>query len=417
MRATSVLAWTVAALGLAGEAAPAAFELSRFEGREVRVDAAYNPIEDQYLVVWEQNGAVWGKVLEGWGGTVREPFVIAGVAPTFGVTYTQPSVAFKSPENVYYVVMKSSNPLATLPWDNILLYRLKPDGSLDADEGRIGVRQLARGPGGTLDFPDVEADTFGTDCCVLAVWETVQGSLAGQRLTGAGELHGTALRIFDRGERLPAAFHPRIVYQRPTDSFVVAFDRHDSALSSSIAVRSLGAFGGEPGAAVTVATLLTRPPRPGRPAGHPDLAYNAFGREAGTDRFLVVWRDGDQVHHRRLSGARAPLGAAARLCSFACATARDLDEPAVGAETGTPFFVVTYTRTAADGRSTLRGSGVNGATGAFSEVFGLTEPTLEPSGNAALAWDAGRAMFLAVWEEDAGFPLYEDLWAGFLSRP
>jgi hypothetical protein len=400
-------------LGLAAEAAPEAFELSRFAGREVRADSAYNPIEDQYLVVWELNGAVWGKILEGWGGTVREPFVIAGLAPTFGVTYTQPSVAFKSPENIYSVVVKSSDPGGPLPWDSIILYRLKADGRLDDEPGHIAARQLARGPGGTLGFPDVEADTFGTDCCLLAVWETVEGSLAGQRLTGAGGLQGPALRLFDRGERTPLAFHPRIVYQRPADSFVVAFDRQDSVLASSVAVRSLPALGGEPAAPVTVAPLATAPPRPGRPQGHPDLAYNAFA-----DRFLVVWRDGPQVRQRRLNGARAPLGAAAHLCSgAACAAARDLDQPAVGAETGTPFFVVTYTRSRPDGTSTLRGSGVNGSTGAFTEVFGLTAPTTQPAGNATLAWDQGRAMFLAVWEEDTGFPLYQDLWAGFLSRP
>lgn len=277
------------AVSLCAETARAQFEVTREHGRELGADAAYDRERDQYLVVWEHQGVIWGKLISGWGDTVREPFIISALAPTGGVTYTHPAVTFKDPEDVYFVVALTLDPRGPLPWNSVDLFRLGPDGT------RLSVRGLATGPAGTLASPDVEADTFGTDCCVLAVWETGGGSLAGQRLTGAGALHEPALRIFDRGARFPSAFHPRVVYQPwPADVFVVAFDRHDTAISSSIVVRSVSAF---------------------------------------------------------------------------------------------------------------------------TEVFGLTDPTVRPSGNAALVWDAGRSNFLAVWEEDAGFPFDEDLWAGFLTRP
>jgi hypothetical protein len=371
----------LALLWLLPTVAGAAFDVDVLAGSDAQNgDVAYNSTDDEFLLVWKDgSGAIRGQVRRS-----DTSVVVADVALFQGLRstlkYSVPRASFKTGQNQYVVVARELDTGGPLPAERIVI----------AGFNRLGARQWIRSLTNgliTVRNPDVVADTFGSVCCILAVWEEGFGSIRGQQLNADGTLQGAALTIFSGSSEFPPhAMNPSVAYQRlPTDSFAVAYQVLGS---SRVAVRRVTPVSGALGAEVPVSPMSEAPPRGQRFNAGTALTYNETA-----DRYLVAWADNGATFVQRLTPDLNPPGP-----RFSLGLSKG--NPAAASAVGDARDVVTV------GRDTSAGKWMQAVYvgDTPTSYVTLVSPRTELVIQGAAAFSPVSRRFLYTWQEnETGF--------------
>lgn len=338
--------WDIYGRRLAPDGSPLGkeFRVTRSPSYERLPAVAYNQVDDEYLVVWVDSRNhpsrgldLYGRRLATDGSRLGGVFRVSGTGAT--ANEWAPDVVHNPIDNQYLVVWEDFRSEATLGMD-VYARRLTAAGS------RLGADLRLSGPGGLEDewTPDV-AHNPATNR-YLAVWgtdldsESATEQIHGQHLTAGGALLGSVFRV-DHGSLgvtssgLPAlAYVPSGNYQ-----FLVVWEGWDGAAANrwSIYGSRVSGLGGAVGEDFPISG-------PGTPGAEwaPALAYDPAARQ-----LLVVWQDdrwgatrGDQIVGRRLSELGVPTGPAFLIGGSA--TSADDEFPVVAANPTHGQYLVVW---------------------------------------------------------------------------
>jgi hypothetical protein len=282
---------------------------ARFEASHP--DAAYNPVRDEYLVVWTANVVrtdyeVYGQRVRATGGEVGPDDLRISHTGVDGDRRgaSRPSVAHHRTRNEYLVAWAADHPRPGLAKGEteIFVQRLSATGAqVGADDRRISTMG---GTGNALlqaREPDVVYAPGRRE--YLVVWQGQDGELDGfeifgQRLSKRGRQVGADdFPISNAGpEGDPSTFAvlPSAAYNRQRDEFLVAWTGSrptgTGAFESEIFVQRLTATGSEIGGDRRISDVGPRGDLDFA-ARSPGVAYNAAQRE-----YLVVWRGDDDAN-------------------------------------------------------------------------------------------------------------------------
>ncbi len=220
---------------------------------------AYNPTENEYLVVWEgddntpplvnDKDEIFGQRIDGaTGGENGVQFRISHTPGIFNFNGSRPAVAFNSAENEYLVVWQGENDDGTMLQDEYEIYGQLIDGNTGAEMGgdfRISDMGSTDGDN-TLEarLPDVAYNSADNE--YLVVWEGEDDTpplsgdgefeIFGQRINGAtGVPIGTNdFRISDMGPDSDpssvnfAALNAGVSYNPLNNEYLVVWDGDDN---------------------------------------------------------------------------------------------------------------------------------------------------------------------------------------------
>jgi hypothetical protein len=364
---------------------------------------------DRFVVAWKTGASVEARPLE------------AGV-PGEAARLFQESLGFRSRS-------RYQDPALTFKsgQDRVLAAALRVDESLigadpiwvpagqsielavfDRDLGRLG-RRWVDAPSGTPfaeGKPALAADDFGdAACCALLAYENASTrGLELERLDATAARFGSPLSIAASGSAL--LVNPTLEYQHRRDIFLLVYET-----ANDIRARVVPAVSGAPLVERIIATKARTVRSDTRGTSRPSVAYGP-----SLDRFLVAWRDDDQVFGLFLSGltgapVTAPFlihggvtcsGFPAPICVF---DAVSVDNPSVAAVEGGAAFLVSVDR-----RATLA-PGDPAAVATFRVTSPVT-PTFPwdyridfadgPSGQTAVAFDAESGQAVVAYLAHGG---------------
>ena len=371
-------------------------------------DVAYNPVDDEHLIVWETStGDVVGQIRRSDGTLVRSWLPL--LRSSFDSDYAAPRVTFKTGDDLYVVIAHFADFSRPLVSEDIVV----------AAFDTTGTRKWSRGlrPWFNLGNPDIAADTFEAPdgCCLQAVWEEADGTVVvAQQLDARGNVVGPRRTLGSR-----VAMNPRVTYSdvKP-DQFLVVYQAKDPR--PRVAARTVAAFTASVGPDETVANLDENPrtSRGERFAAGVDVAFNT-----NSDQYVAAWGDNGSIRARRLTTDVDPVGAVLFL-----------------AETGETPTVVSLS----GGRSRDRRIAVSHARfdlvtlfpvlrfGHFIETtfvdpvatanWRLTTWDDQAFGAAASSFSTVRERLLFTWQQEedprgGGFPGYSDLRGQIVNRP
>jgi len=242
---------------------------------------AYNANADQYFLVFTNAfGTLQGAILDA-DGTELDFF--HNLLP--GSVARNPRITYRPGDDQYVLATAVTGGLG----EEVVVR------GLDADGNGLWIHSPAFA--GSVETPDVLADTFPT-CCTLVTWKQNSGGIRAQRYNAAGTPQGTSFWVVpDAGTTGPRAYGARIAYKRnPGDDFVVVWQLARNNQPGLIQAREVEPLSGAVRPIIDLATTDARPwARLGeRFPGGVDVAYDET-----QDHFYVAWRDEtDVVLHR-----------------------------------------------------------------------------------------------------------------------
>ena len=307
-----------------------------FDARDARV--AYNPIDDQHLVVWSgsdtSESEIFARLLDGAGTPLGTQFRISDMGPpaTAGFEAVEPAVAYNARRNEYLVVWRgddSAGPLVDGEFE-IFAQRLTATG----DEVGANDRRISdMGPNGDTAFsaqdPAVAYNPISDQ--YLVAWEgdddagpLVEGEdeIFVQRLSATGAPVGANdRRVSDMGPDGDPAYsadNPVVAHNSRTNQYLVAWEGDDDTGplvegEDEIYVQRLAASGAQVG--TNDRRVSDAGPDGDRDfeANVPSLAYNP-----ATDEYLAAWEADDdtgalvesefEIYVQRLAASGAQVG-------------------------------------------------------------------------------------------------------------
>jgi hypothetical protein len=162
-------------------------------------DVAYNSVDNEYIVVWQTNLDVCGRILSATGAPLTGVFTIAHgiyIAPESGASYGDPSVAYSSTANRYLAVYHYSFYNWLDSGDSIEARSYDANGSPEDAQFRVGEFSMDY----RLQSPDVAYNHSRNE--FLVVWQMHAGGdfdVYGRRveMTGATDVLGLEFPIAD----------------------------------------------------------------------------------------------------------------------------------------------------------------------------------------------------------------------------
>lgn len=258
---------------------------------------AFDPDGQRGLVVFVQNGYVYGRYVDSAGRPTAAPVfgIFPVLHPTRDRSYSKPSVTFKRGQNRFVIAAEETEtriinlpdgPLAlTLP-SGIAVTAFNNDGSRAGNRFlRTPIASAARNE----KRPVVVADELSDDCCIAVAWEDEayahkfyvqrmnadllpQGAIAELAPTGADRIANVAA-----------------VYELSRDRFTFVFDMVDTSARRWVATSSIAAYTGGSVRSRTIAERTGHGERSTElPRGTPTLVHSE-----GLDTYVVAWRLGN----------------------------------------------------------------------------------------------------------------------------
>ncbi len=257
---------------------------------------AFDPDGGRGLVVFVQNGYVYGRHVDAMGRPTSAPVfgIFPVVHPTRDRSYSKPSVTFKRGQNRFVIAAEETEtriinlpdgPLALSFPSGIAVTAFNSDGSRAGNRFlRTPIASAAR----TEKRPFVVADELSDDCCIAVAWEdeAYAHKLYVQRLKADLSPQGGISELAPTGASRIANVSG--TYELSRDRFTFVFDMIDSSGRRWIATSSMGAFTGASVRSRTIAERVGHGERSG------DLLRGtpAVVHSEGLDTYVVAWRLG-----------------------------------------------------------------------------------------------------------------------------
>jgi len=431
-----------------------------FMGRDAQFDAdrpavAYNPLWEEYLVVWsgddntgslvDGENEIFGQFVDAvTGARVSSVWRISDMGPDGNTAYNAyaPAVAYNSTAHEYLVVWYGDDDTAPLV-DNeyeIFCRRLHLNGHSIGSSRRIS----SMGPDGNAGYsaytPAVAYNSTANQYLVVWLGDDNTAPLVheeyeiyGQRVDGAtGAEIGTDFRLSDMGPDGNAAYDagvPAVVYNSTADEYLVVWDGDDNTAPlvdgeyEIFGQRVDGATGAEIGGDFRISRM--------GPDGNAafDAYFPAIAYNSTEDEYLVVWWGDDniaplvdgeyEIYGQRVDGATgAEIGSDFRLSDVG----PDADpgyvawDPAVAYNSTEDEYLVVWwgdddTTPLVLGEYEIFGQRVDGASGAEIGANDFRLSDMGPDGNAAfdayfpaIAHGSAEDEYLVVWYGDDNTP-------------
>jgi len=301
---------------------------------------AYNSTDNQYLVVWEDNGIgseyeIWGQLINAaTGAEIGSDFEISDMGTDVSTTFygKNPSVTYNATDNEFLVVWEGKDEtIIDVRYyfeSEIFGQRISADGSeigtndfVISDIGEVNWEGDAYEPKVVWNSVSNEylvifrGDDFGRDGGGTTLSEEFE--IFGQRLDNTGNEIGTNDFLISDMYGLKVdggvdAYFPDVAYNSTNNEYLVVWRSTESLtnLDLEIYAQRLGANGSELGTNDFVISDMGPANDNSFEASAPSIAYNATNNE-----YLVVWYGDDlgtsgayEIHGQRLSNAGAELG-------------------------------------------------------------------------------------------------------------
>jgi hypothetical protein len=267
---------------------------------------AYNPDQDEALVVWQEDRLanddefeIWGRRLAmGSSDAIGPQFRISNVGADVGADPSaardglNPAVAYNTDEHEYLVTWEGDG-LATDDEVEIFGQRVNADGTEEGGDFQISNVGATDDP--TFDAADSDVVYNPTAGEYLVTWEgeslgvDLQSEISGQRISSAGTQVGSDFPISTADATRPGASArtPTVVYNPGADEYLVAWSENSlPSAETEIFARRLTGAGGELGPAFRVSSLGSDGAAE-RAASRPSVALNST-----TGDYLVAY-EGD----------------------------------------------------------------------------------------------------------------------------
>ena len=240
-------------------------------GNQSRPSVAYNPDENQYLVVWQDNRAgsldIYGQRVNADGTLEGDEVPIAGAG---AIGRTEPRVVYNPIVREYLVVYTYA-----AGGDNVLARRVGSGGAT------IGAEIPIATGANEQRSPDVACRALEGRGGYLVVWREADGTrdVLGQRLNSEGALLGSVLEI--SADETYEEWSPRLAFDPESDSYLVVWpdDRDSATQGRNIYGRLVGGAGAlQDPFAISSASGLQK---------HAAVTY-----APGLEEFVVTWADG-----------------------------------------------------------------------------------------------------------------------------
>jgi Ca2+-binding RTX toxin-like protein len=266
----------------------------------LRPKVAYNPAANEYLVVWEADALatdeefeIFGQRLSGTGTPLGPDFRISNTRDDGNATRDgrKPGLAYNPVANEYLVVWRADR-LATNNEDEIFGQRLSASGGELGAEFRVSNVGTDGDPSRGASRPRVAHNPRANE--YLVAWEGDGGAtdnaleVYGQRLTAAGDELGLDFRISNvggAGDATRDAFFTGVAYDRTADEYLAIWREDGLATDGEFEVfgQRISSVGDPLGVDFRISSLGTDGDAV-RDAFNPALAYNP-----GSDQYLVTW--------------------------------------------------------------------------------------------------------------------------------
>lgn len=281
-------------------------------------DVVWNGTSNQYLVVWRSDDNttpvidnefdVYAQRVSNTGALVGSRIQVSSMGSTGVATFiaSTPAVAWNATDNEYMIVWQADDNTGSLADNEYEIYGQRMTAAGVLSGGRIRISTM--GADGNTNFtaanPDVAWSNHANE--YLVVWRgddntapLVDGEfeIFGQRLSNAGALAGTRIRISDMGPDGSTAFsaaNPKLMYHVNRREYWVVWSGDDDATSvdgeNEIFLQRLTSAGAEAGnndvrisyMGTAASTLFT--------AQQPAIAYNSYNISA-----FAVWQGDDDT--------------------------------------------------------------------------------------------------------------------------
>jgi len=359
---------------------------------------AFDPDGNRGLVVYAQNGYVYGRYVDANGVPVgTSEFTIFPVSfPASGRSYSTPSVTFKRGQNRFVitaaetgtnVIYTHSGPISISAPRGIAVTAFNADGTRAASRFlRTPIASVAR----SEKRPVVVADELSDGCCIAVAWEdeTFSRSLYVQRLDANLLPQGeTAVLTPSGAERIA---NVAAAYELNRDRFTFVYDMVDATSRRWVATTSMLAFTGGEVRQLNLAERVGHGERSGDlPRGTPALTASV-----GLNKYVIAWRVGDFLHGAFFS---PDIGGASGRFALPTTTTRPALVPVSGARR---VLVVSATTPALGSIATLNVYAID------STVMSSAPPwigTISRSADgaalsAAAVWSPLSRRLLATWD-------------------
>jgi len=367
---------------------------------------AYNPTNDQHLIVWrdERHYAtrktdIWGQLLAADGTRIGTNFRISGPAATADVY--DPAVAYNPTNNQYLIVWVDARSEDTRGFD-IYGRRVKATGNLAGEDFRIC------GPAATSPDYDPVVAYNATDNQYLVAWAdgrdfATRGSdIYGRRVKATGSLAGGDFRISGPAATANEAA-PAVVYNPTNNQYFFAWQDARNG-----ATRARDIYGQRVKATGRLAGGDFRISGAGADEGEwaPAVAYNPTNNQ-----YLVVWDDwrdystrGADIFGRRVKATGNLAGGDFRI-SGPAATSYEYDPVVAYNPTNGRYFVAW--KDARNGAT--RGSDIYGqlikATGKLAGGdFRISGPAAtNREWDPAVDYNPTGNQYLVVWSDERNY--------------
>jgi hypothetical protein len=414
--------------------------------------AAYNAVDNEYLVVWQGRDNTGTLVSGEWeifgqrvdaatGEELGSDFRLSDMGPDGNSNYGafNPAAAYNSMHNEYLVVWAGDDDTGTLANDEFEIYHQRVSGATGAEIG-TDYRLSFTGPSGQAaydaNYPAVAYNVLGDE--YLVVWEadTDAGPLVdnefeifGQRVLGAnGAPTGAVLRLSDMGSPDGwtdfGAFTPAVAYNDLANQYLVVWAGDDNTAPlvddeyEIFGQRVEGATGLELGGDTRL-THMGPDSATGYNVSSPAVTYNSLANE-----YLVVWSGIDatpgeyEIYGQRVNAATGQaLGQDARLSDVGPDGDANFDAylPAVSFDSVNQEYLVVWsgdgeTLPLTDDEHEVLAQRVAAGTGAEIGVD-LRLSDMGPDGDAdfdaqypAVAFNPLEGEYLIVWYGDDDTP-------------
>lgn len=288
---------------------------------------AYNPDDDEYLVVWAGDGGgtdeeyeAYGQRIDGDGSPLGGDFRISNVGADGSAApeLYRPDVAYNPVTNQYLVVWDGEN--AGENEFEIFGQRLSKVGTeegIDFQISNVGGGNIRGAFGGEVAFNPVSAE-------YLVTFESEGPSgdeeyeIYGQRLSGAGAELGGDFRISNMdAPNMPDGFSPETAVDTATGEMLVVWQSGSpGSADAEIFGQRLNSTGGDLGSDFKISNA--RDFDPGADAGEPAVVFNPKANE-----YLATWlsdanpAEQIEVYGQRLGPTGGELGSDFRISDLA----------------------------------------------------------------------------------------------------
>ena len=415
-----------------------------------RPAVAYNPTNNEYLVVWRGDDDTGGLVNDEFevfgqrvnaatGAEIGTDFRLSDMGPDGNANYDAygPAVAYNSTNNQYLVVWDGDDNTGGLVDEEYEVFGQRVDA---ATGGEIGAdfRLSDMGPDGNANYDaDRPAVAYNsTHNQYLVVWEgddntgglvDEEDEIFGQRVEAVtGAEIGAGFRLSDVGPNGDAnyvAWDPAVTYNPTNNEYLVVWWGDDNTFPLALGEGEIfgqrvnAATGAEIGSDLRLSDMGPNGDA-NYDADYPVVAYSSTANE-----YLVVWYGDDSTaplvdEEFEIFGQRVDAGTGAevgandfRLSDMGGDTLFDAFDPAVAYNSTDNEYLVVWsgddsTAPLVDEEFEIWGQRVNAATGAeIGADFRLSD--MGPDGNAnyeayapAVAYNSTDSQYLVVWVGD-----------------